>query len=219
MRMASGPTDVNNSLPTLNTFTSGDKAFTHVSATSSLGPLGNGWSLDAKASRVLLVGGGVGIPPLYHWAKAQVLSAKKKAPLIEAFIGGRDKSLLHCEAAFKKLKIHVHVSTDNGSKGHHGLITEILKKSLQSNGTTQTQVFTCGPTPMLRAVSAITERHAIPCQVSVEESMPCGYGVCLGCAIKVKANGHPAAAPGQKVRFAMSCTEGPVFDAQSIVWN
>ena len=181
-----------------------------------LGPLGNGWNtrrLSPVSSNLILVGGGVGIPPLYHLAKdLYARHGKKVKKNITVFLGGRDKKLLHCEKDFKKMGVEVRLSTDDGSKGHKGLVTEILDEYLERSTAPSATIFTCGPTPMLKAVSILSEKYDVDCQVSVEEPMPCGFGVCLGCAIKVKL-------PDHQYRYAMSCTEGPVFEAKDIVWD
>jgi dihydroorotate dehydrogenase electron transfer subunit len=184
-----------------------------------LGPLGCGWRMPEKisqrpASEVthLLVGGGVGIPPLHHWAKELLAKKKVRASNIRVFLGGRGQDFLHCEKEFMRLGVKPAVATDDGSKGHKGFVTKPLEDFLTSASPRGgMQIYTCGPTPMLKAVSRLAEKYSVPCQASVEEPMPCGFGVCLGCAIKVKTpdGGH---------RFALSCTEGPVFDAARVVW-
>ena len=202
-----------------------------------LGPLGKGFCLKPFAEKdgtVVLVGGGVGIPPLYHLARTLLASKAISKKNIRVFLGGRRKELLHCEKEFRSLGVAATLATDDGSRGHRGVITEPLDDYLGVNylgvwhvpdtktasktvktvsGTCQTPVFVyaCGPTPMLKAVTALALKYEVPCEVSVEEPMPCGFGACLGCAIKVEApGGH---------RYAISCTEGPVFDAAKIIWD
>jgi dihydroorotate dehydrogenase electron transfer subunit len=188
-------------------------------ALTVLGPLGRGWELPgAVRGQVthVLAGGGVGIPPLYHWAETLVKKHKVPASRIRVFLGGRSKDFLHCEKAFAKLGVKPVCATDDGSKGFKGRITGVLEPFLSSRAasvpTAPVQIYTCGPTPMLKAVSALAAKYSVPAQVSVEEPMPCGFGVCLGCAIKVSDDkgGH---------RFALSCTEGPVFDACKVMWS
>lgn len=218
-------------------------------ALTVLGPLGHGWELPARASDVthVLVGGGVGIPPLYHWSQELLRKKKTSASRIRVFLGGRSKEFLHCEKEFTKLGVKPAVATDDGSHGYKGFVTNPLSDYLASvaapaaeacsargefsrrqprtvraaahasaaGAAARIQVYACGPTPMLKAVSAVAAKHGVSCQVSVEEPMPCGFGVCLGCAIKVKdeksdCGGH---------RFALSCSEGPVFDARQVIWS
>lgn len=186
------------------------------------GPFGNGFmqgirgkgkGVRGKETSFLLVGGGVGIPPLYHLSEVLVKEKFTSKNNIHVFLGARDQSLLLCQKEFEKLGVQLHLTTDNGSKGPKGFVTQILEDFLVSLPLTPYRlplIFTCGPTPMLRAVSAISQKYEAPCQVSVEEPMACGFGACIGCAIKVKsATGH---------RFAMACSEGPVFLAENIIW-
>ncbi len=198
----------------------------------AVGPLGNGFTLAGSKDlfRSLLVGGGVGIPPLVHLAE-ELLKKKVKKENIHVFLGARNKSLLLCEKDFKKLGVYLHIATDDGSKGSKGFVTKILEEFISSD----LKIFTCGPTPMLKAVSAVAHKHKIPCEVSVEEPMACGFGACLGCAIKVKNQGdrrretgykntYPVSRilspeyPSSECRFAIACTEGPVFNSEDIVW-
>ena len=176
-----------------------------------LGPLGNGFSMNTDPAETrLLVGGGVGIPPLYHLARTWVdkkVTAKKD---IHVFLGARNKSLLLCEKDFAKLGVTLHLATDDGSKGQKGFVTEPFQKFLSSR--VKSRVYTCGPTPMLKAVSALALKYKVACEVSVEVPMACGFGACLGCAVKVHDE------KGQD-RFAIACTEGPVFQGSELVWE
>ncbi len=174
-----------------------------------VGPLGNGFSVSGSKNRLaLLVGGGVGIPPLYHLAQ-ELLKKKMNKKNIHVFLGARNKSLLLCEKDFDRLGVDLHLATDDGSKGRKGFITEPLEHFLAATGDSR-QIYTCGPTPMLKAVSRLAARYKVPCEVSVEEPMACGFGACLGCAIEVKK--------GETKRFAIACCEGPVFNSKDIVW-
>ncbi len=190
-----------------------------------LGPLGNGWSLrggpqgrrsnpSAKIASgtacprndVVLVGGGVGIPPLYH------LAQKLPKASTHVLLGARNKSLLLCENDFKKLKVDLRVATDDGSKGHKGFVTELLNEFLVPG----VQIYTCGPTLMLKAVSALALKYGVSCEVSVEVPMACGFGACLGCAVKLTLNSELQA---PNYRYAIACCEGPVFQAKDLVWD
>lgn len=172
------------------------------------GPLGQGWNLESPDKR-LLVGGGVGIPPLFHLAKELV---KRKFPRqnIQVLLGARHKALLLCEKDFKRLGVSLHVATDDGSKGHRGLVTQLLDAALRRDKR-RTLIHSCGPTPMLKAVSALALRHHVPSEISVEVPMACGFGACLGCALKVKAK--------DSHRYAIACCEGPVFKGSEIIWD
>ncbi|MGH7197945.1 MAG: dihydroorotate dehydrogenase electron transfer subunit [Candidatus Omnitrophota bacterium] len=194
-----------------------------------LGPCGNGFGLSLRGHAVpeaisthrllrrslrrpprndiVLVGGGVGIPPLYHLALEWTQKRKIPKEGIHVFLGARNKSLLLCEKDFKKLGVGLHLSTDDGSRGQKGFITESLEDFIMATDPAKTSVYTCGPTPMLKAVSAIARKYEIPCEVSVEVPMACGFGACLGCAIRVKD------------KFAIACCEGPVFRGDEIQWD
>ena len=192
----------------MQTFEKGDEV-------AVIGPLGNGFGhLDptVRPSTYLLVGGGVGIPPLYHLAESLLRSNRTLKKNIHVFLGARDKSLLLCENDFKKLGVTLHLSTDDGSKGKKGFVTTVLTAHLKGDHK-KAKIFTCGPTPMLKAVSNIASEFGVPCETSVEVPMACGFGACLGCAIKVKGN-----TPGSH-RFAIACTEGPVFEGTKILWD
>ena len=203
-------------------FKKGDK--THV-----LGPLGKGFTLrrkkeDGRGKR-LLVGGGVGIPPLYHLAENLVRAKEVKKTDIHVFLGARNKSLLLCEKDFAKLGIKMYLATDDGTKGHKGFVTQILVKFLKSSIShlSSSLIHCCGPIPMLKAVSLVASEFGVPNEASVEVPMACGFGACLGCAIKVRtdvgAGLKPAPTTAPNYRFAIACTEGPVFEGSKILWD
>ena len=155
-----------------------------------LGPLGHGFTLSdhrpqttdrrqkgrstvCSLQSAVLVGGGVGIPPLYHLAQA---ISRQPSAEIHVFLGARDKSLLLCEKDFKALGVSLKVATDDGSKGKKGFVTELLQGYLSSvfparpagGRSLSSVVYACGPTPMLKAVSAISEKYGTACEGSVE---------------------------------------------------
>jgi dihydroorotate dehydrogenase electron transfer subunit len=177
-----------------------------------IGPIGNGFDLDLASDINILVAGGIGVAPLP--ALAQSLSAREPKK-IYAMIGARTRSHIMCEEELRALGCIVKVSTDDGSKGYKGLITAPLVKLLAAYKPEtylpdfrRVTVYACGPTGMLKAVSAIALNRGIPCQVSLEERMACGVGVCLGCPVKVKPSGG----------YKMVCKDGPVFNAEEIAW-
>ena len=187
-------------------FKKGDKI--HI-----LGPLGRGFSHSGlRGQQLLLVGGGVGIPPLFHLAKTLLKTDSGLKKNIHVFLGARHKSLLLCENDFKKLGVSLNLSTDDGSKGKKCFVTQLLTAHLKKDHA-KSRIFSCGPTPMLKAVSLVASEFGAPNEVSVEVPMACGFGACLGCAIKVK--GETAGSH----RFAIACTEGPVFEGAKILWD
>ena len=179
-----------------------------------LGPLGHGFDLAAAAAagEVIVVGGGVGVPPLVH-------AAAELAPLTgTALIGAARAGYLLCEKEFADFGWQVHVATDNGSRGHHGFVTDLLEQSL-ATATARDEppvtVLACGPHPMLHRCAEIAAATGVACQVAMEEPMACGFGVCLGCAIRVYTpNPDDPAGPA----YALVCRDGPVFPAGNVLW-
>ena len=186
---------------------------------SVLGPLGNGFGLNPEPGarspeKKILVGGGVGIPPLYHLAQVMIKNKTAKKENIHVLLGAQTKALLLCEKDFKKLGVNLFVATNDGSRGTKGFVTSLLTSILRAPGSgLRARIYTCGPTPMLKAVSHIAEEFLTPCEVAVEVPMACGFGACLGCAIKVKTT-EPAGH-----RFAVACVEGPVFEGTKVLWD
>jgi dihydroorotate dehydrogenase electron transfer subunit len=154
-----------------------------------LGPLGKGYDLETyKESNHVIVAGGTGIASV-HFLAAKL---KKKGTL---YYGARSKKDLLCLDKFKKIGWKVVVSTEDGSKGHKGYITDVLAEKLKENDV----VFVCGPTPMLKKVLQIAKSKNVEGFASLEEKMACGIGNCQGCAVKI--NGQ----------IKMTCKDGPVF--------
>jgi len=163
-----------------------------------LGPLGNGFDIIDGNDRVLLVGGGIGIFPLLEVAK----HLGKRANVI---LGFRSKENMMLIEDFEKYAENIFVATDDGSCGYKGLVTDLLKKIAESNKISQ--IYICGPTPMMRAASAVAGEFGIPAQASLEERMGCGIGACVTCACTVA---------GQRKRV---CKDGPVFNASEVEWD
>jgi dihydroorotate dehydrogenase electron transfer subunit len=123
----------------------------------------------------------------------------------------RSADLLAGVEDFQEVGVDVRISTDDGTAGHHGLVTELLAKVLGENGDQRRRVLCCGPEPMMEAAAAVTARRGVPCEVSLETPMACGIGVCFSCVVKVRQG------DGQW-DYKRTCVEGPVFDAEKIVW-
>lgn len=174
-----------------------------------LGPLGHGFSpAAAAAGEVILVGGGVGVPPLVH-------AAAERAPLTgTALLGAARGELLLCEQQFVDLGWRVQVATDDGSRGHHGLVTELLEQAL-ARAARPPIVLACGPRPMLHRCADLASASGTACQVALEEPMACGFGVCLGCAIRVRT---PSADARAGAAYALVCRDGPVFASDQVLW-
>ncbi|HRZ87546.1 MAG TPA: dihydroorotate dehydrogenase electron transfer subunit [bacterium] len=173
-----------------------------------LGLLGNGFAVK-RARRHLIVGGGVGISPLFYLAKK--IGAP---PDTRVFLGGRSKGDLICEKDFKALGCVVAVATEDGTKGKKGLVTGLLDADLRKHGGDGVVVYACGPKGMLKAVAGIAAEYGAACQVSLEEYMACGIGTCMGCVIKIRNEKAEAGFEYRRV-----CKEGPVFSAEEIIWD
>ncbi len=203
-----------------------------------LGPLGNGFAepifmdnvparkakrtgaYDAEGPWAVLVGGGVGTPPLYCLAERLLkdrLFVKKNICVV---LGARTAAHLICEKEFKTLGVDLKIATDDGSRGHKGLVTQVLEEVLVPRELKLVQVYACGPSGMLEACAKLCAKYHVECQVSMEELMACGFGACLGCAVKAKADGkHEAGDMTGDFRYALACKEGPVFDSKDLFWE
>ncbi len=185
------------------------KAFCEVDA---LGPLGNGFDVKsiAKAGRAVIVAGGMGVAPLFFLAKKlkEARGRKSDGGKIVVLIGGRTKEHVLCEKEFKDLGCDVRVATEDGSKGFKGRVTELMKDQLPRDADSASCVIcACGPKPMLAALAMTAKARGIPAYVSLEEFMGCGLGACLGCVIRTTSG------------YKRICHDGPVFDAQDIIWK
>lgn len=176
-----------------------------------LGPLGRSFEIPKKLERAVLIGGGVGIPPLYLLAKWL-----KDRCQVEVFLGARTKDWVICANDFRKLKVPVQIATDDGTLGHKGSVVELVSRLLNQNGSGSRRVnlYICGPTPMMAAAAAFAGRKGLGAQVSLEERMGCAMGCCWGCVVEVTTEPKTAHA-----RFQRVCTEGPVFPAEMIRWR
>ena len=165
-----------------------------------LGPLGHPFRLDARARNLLMVGGGYGVAPLVGLADRAVAR-----DISVALAVGASTASLVFPARLIPTEVEYLVSTDDGSAGHHGLVTDLVGDRLAWADT----VYACGPLPMMRTLAGILRRRAprMPARFAMEEHMGCAMGVCLGCCIET-------------TRGPMRvCTEGPVFDAHQIIWR
>lgn len=174
-----------------------------------LGPLGEAFAPLTRAS--WLVGGGVGVPPLAMLASRR----GEQSGHLRAFIGARSRDEVLCREEFEEQHIPVAVATDDGTLGHHGRVTELLETALREAAPDREElrIYACGPIPMLRAVARLAAEYSVPAQVSLEENMPCGIGVCNGCVVPVL---H---ASSDYARFRRICVQGPVLWAHEVDWS
>jgi NAD(P)H-flavin reductase len=250
-----------------------------------LGPLGNGYHVPPSLTTALLVGGGIGVPPVVALAErlagsgfrvegsgdgktGRAASAKglRRAPFgsepqgrrqssrrrpkgfgetsarsveplsravvgrrnLVAFVGGKTSDDVLCLTDLRKAGAKVHVATEDGSVGRRGLVVDLLEAHLRSQTSREgSTIYACGPHAMLHAVAQMAERFQVPCQVSLEADMACGFGACMGCVIPVKQSAisnqqsaeiGPVADSGQRTAYKLCCKDGPAFDAREIAW-
>ncbi|HEY5658937.1 MAG TPA: dihydroorotate dehydrogenase electron transfer subunit [Myxococcota bacterium] len=167
-----------------------------------LGPLGRPFTEPAPEERPVLVGGGTGVASIY--ALAARLAARGRPA--EVLLGAGTASDLMAEADFAELGVALRVATEDGSRGHRGLVTELLVPALEAPGAAR--VYACGPTGMMQRCAELATERGHSCAVSLENPMACGFGVCLGCAAPLRAGG-----------FALVCRDGPVFEASAVDWE
>ena len=193
---------------------------------SIIAPLGHGFTLPQAGGEIpLLIAGGYGMAAMF-------LLAQRSPQKGIVFVGGRRRVDILCEEEFAALGWDVRVTTEDGSRGEKGLVTQPLLAELRSSRGNEAQtkksetsqslltsaathrklkLFACGPTPMLKAVGKIAEDFNLPAELSMDEHMGCGLGVCLTCVIPVKTS--------DGWEYQRTCTEGPVFDSRQIVWE
>ncbi|NLF31112.1 MAG: hypothetical protein GX591_09530 [Planctomycetes bacterium] len=195
---------------------------------SVLGPLGNGFTWPEAMTVGLLVGGGVGLPPMFYLADALHRAGKHA----QAFVGATTQRLLPlnldpvvlaskagwptlCVAEFARCGVEAAVTTDDGSVGMEGLVTEALFNWIDQGRVdpATTVVYTCGPEPMMKAVAEGCIARDILCQVAMERKMACGMGTCQSCVCKT----HAPTASGWA--YKLVCTDGTIFDARDLIWE
>jgi len=181
----------------------GTKEFSHYREGDEvriLGPIGNGFPLEAAVGkRAVLIGGGIGVPPILE------LSKRIKASEVTTLLGYRNDDLF-LKKDFKKYS-KVEIATEDGSVGTKGNVLDAMRaKKIECD-----VIYACGPMPMLKAIKAYAEENGITAYISLEERMACGVGACLGCVCKTtKKDEH------SHVNNARVCTEGPVFEASEV---
>ena len=187
----------------------GTELLSHSSVGSEidiLGPLGKGFTVNPDKKISILVAGGMGVAPLLFLAEY----LKNKVKVLYILIGAKSRDLVLCEEEFKNISDQVLIATDDGSYGKKGFISDLLLNFLNDQLGTRdaglATIYSCGPQPMLRAISDLAFQKKIDCQVSMEQKMACGIGTCLGCVIQTKDG------------YKKVCDEGPVFDGKDIIW-
>lgn len=170
-----------------------------------VGPLGNGTFEVKDYKNVAIIGGGIGTFPLYELSKEL---KQDTASNVNIYLGFRSKDFVVLEDEFKAVSDKLVITTDDGTYGIQGFAINELKKDIEAAAIDK--IFACGPLPMLKAVQALAKETNILCQISLEEKMACGLGVCLGCAVKT------AKSPSDAPEYWHVCKNGPVFNASDV---
>jgi dihydroorotate dehydrogenase electron transfer subunit len=174
---------------------------------SCTGPLGRPFRAPAPGTTSLLIAGGFGIAPFFLFA-TELLRDRRA---VQIFYGGRTAKDLALRESFGPLGVPLVLATEDGSLGERGQVVAPLRARL-ADGPEHVELFACGPGGLLRAVARIGEERRLPVQVSLDPWMGCGIGTCLGCVVPIQATGEA------RPHYRCACTEGPVFDAASVVW-
>lgn len=188
----------------------GTELFSHIKENDNvdvLGPLGNGYPMDkAAGKKVILMGGGIGVPPLLELSYRLKNLPKALRPVeIIIVMGYRNNQIFLAEEFKENGKLYI--ATDDGSVGTHGTVLDALTK----NDIVGDVIYSCGPLPMLKGIKKYATEHNMKAYLSLEERMACGVGACLGCVVRTnQIDAH------SKVNNARICTDGPVFDADVV---
>ena len=169
-----------------------------------MGPLGKGFSIDGDFSQALVVAGGMGSAPVFFLMDELIASGKN----VTLLWGAKQADEIFGLPDLESSGVEVMIATEDGSLGLCGLVTELLEQKLGDlNDPNAVRGFVCGPEPMLRCVQDIAKNTSFDWQVSVEERMACGMGVCIGCAVSTTEG------------YKMVCSDGPVFDLKEVVFH
>ena len=171
-----------------------------------VGPLGRPFTLPKEKVSCVLVGGGYGSAPLFMLAE----QLRERGCRVDVIVGAGTEEKLFGVLDLKRLSSTVTVTTDDGSLGEHGRVTDVLPDVMARSSAEV--VYACGPMPMLAAVADIAAEHRAHSQCSVEEAMACGVGVCMTCVL-------PVVGSDGVTRMVRSCTEGPVFRGDAVRWS
>ncbi len=162
-----------------------------------LGPLGHGFNLDGNYTTAVFVGGGIGMAP-FPYLKRNIGESKQ----IRTYIGARsDREIIDYGV------VNNYYATDDGSKGFHGNIVQLLNEHAGELADLNCKIFACGPTPMFRSLKEFTVKNNIDCEISTESAMACGFGICQGCPIKTNYTDES---------YSLICKDGPVFNITDV---
>jgi len=177
-----------------------------------LGPYGRAFDVYPEAGRVVFICGGIGVAPITYLASHyRRLTGARNVKLVCYYGASKAENLVGIEK-IKDIINEVHISTDDGSAGYKGLVTERFSKDISSYDPGSSKIYACGPRSMLKQLSELLAENSVSCQILMEERMACGVGACLGCTVLLKdgegKGGH-----------ARACIDGPVFNIRDIRWG
>ena len=173
---------------------------------------GRPFDILSHASNVILIAGGVGVAPISYLASHYKDNIHNTDMRLSCYLGAKSAKQLLGVETLKMSCSFVEISTDDGSSGYHGMVTESFARNVAAYRPDQSFIYACGPSSMLKRISEILSDHPIPCQVLLEQRMACGFGACLGCTVEVKG-------AEEMKRYVRVCTEGPVFNIHDVVWE
>lgn len=168
------------------------------------GPLGNGFNY-AQDEQTIMVAGGIGQTPF--------LMLAEQLKVRTLLYGARSADRIAGLNDFRKLGVDVRIATDDGSLGYCGPITDLIADAIVPGQTTK--IICCGPKPMLKAAFQVARKRGIPCDVSLENPMGCGLGICFGCVVPYRDSSSPTAS----IDYKRTCIDGPAFDAYRLLWD
>ncbi|MFQ5560541.1 MAG: dihydroorotate dehydrogenase electron transfer subunit, partial [Nitrospinota bacterium] len=179
---------------------------------SVVGPMGNGFKIKKK-KRIIIAAGGIGVSPLFSLVDTLIHDTGVAPETVSIYMGGRSRNDILCAPEFNKMRIDTIITTDDGSRGQKGLVTEPLQDALEKlEKPSSAIIYTCGPHPMLNAVSRLASKYSVECQVSMENMMACGTGACLGCVVETKSDFS------DEYGYKTVCKDGPVFSSAKLRW-
>lgn len=164
-----------------------------------IGPLGKYFSINDQFEIGLLIAGGIGIAP-FPFLSSEL---KNKGKKIETFLGFKEAKFI-----YKSRLENIYIATEDGSEGFKGNVIELLENYLKANPIKNAKIFACGPKLMLKAIANLADQYKINCEVSLEEYMACGLGICQGCPVEMKSNNK---------KYALVCKDGPIFNVTDII--
>ena len=171
-----------------------------------VGPLGTSFGIPTEPVRCILVGGGYGSAPLF--GLAEILKAR--GCRVDMVLGASSAGKIYAPLDGKRSVSSMTITTDDGSAGMHGRVSEALPQIIEENGSEL--IYSCGPMAMLEAIQEIADEYNLVHQASVEESMACGIGVCMTCVVPLRGSDGV-------IRMSRTCIDGPVMDGANVIWN